>query len=628
MILELLGRQRRKTAQPSPDTNTVTTPTSKPKRLAAIISGLAMAFSLVALPTMTASPAAQAAGCEVTIEALGPTSVPGTAGSIRVRGSFTLFCTMWNIAPESGSWMRGGQGGALFHSGGVFEVDLTYDANPTNSSRQTIIVANGTGVVAHLVVTQGAGSGPSAYVNVQDKLSVPAEGGIFCVPVSYNTPGITVRANNPWLMASVYGCKSNEISVYAERNTGDARTGSVRVEGTGYSSAYDILTVTQEGSGSTISFSDAGTYTHDDSSAFTISPRVYTNQSSWSSSTLTSWLHVNSTGTNGQTMTISADDNPDPTQRKGYVTVKAGSATKSYAVIQPGLDPNAPNVRLGTSQVWLPEEGGESGFFVFTNQPGWTATSSKPWLTISAESGVNGTWLVATAEPNADATRVAVVRFTAGPATATFTVTQYGEDQDQPPYISLDTTTCDVGYEQTTCTVTVSTNWTFGWNAYPLDTWLGVVPQSGMDGDQVTITIRRNDSYVDRTGKVQFMANNQEAILTVNQKGAPTPPPPPPPVVTVSVDPASWEAPTEGGTASFTVSTTDSSWTATSDQPWLTLSAYSGVDGDTVDVTAEPYMTLYTPRTAVVTVTTPSGAVAMYTVTQHEALIPKIGPGL
>jgi len=122
-----------------------------------------------------------------------------------------------------------------------------------------------------------------------------------------------------------------------------------------------------------------------------------------------------------------------------------------------------------------------------------------------------------------------------------------------------------------------------------------------------------NDSAMGRLGTVTFLAGELFQAFTVEQDGAP-----PPPEATLSLSTTSWPAPESGGDSAFTVSTTDSFWTAWSNQGWLTISKSMGADGDQVTATAQPNTGL-SPRTATVTVNIPRGKSATYTVTQAAA---------
>jgi hypothetical protein len=78
-----------------------------------------------------------------------------------------------------------------------------------------------------------------------------------------------------------------------------------------------------------------------------------------------------------------------------------------------------------------------------------------------------------------------------------------------------------------------------------------------------------------------------------------------------------WTAPKAGGPAGFYVTTSQPVWAATTNQSWLTLSQYSGVDGTWLIAVATPNTTGVT-RYGTVTVTT-GGVTKTVAVTQPGA---------
>ena len=216
------------------------------------------------------------------------------------------------------------------------------------------------------------------------------------------------------------------VKVTANTSTA-ARTGVITVRGEG--NAQATFTVTQAG------FVQPAFLEIDLPSSWNfkgigdaVGTFVRTDQASWTASSTASWLTVYpSSGVNGTWLAAKAEANTRSSPRFATLTVQAGNAKREVLITQAGAV-ETPSINL-SSYSWEPASTSSAGgFYVYTNQPSWTAASNQAWLTLSASSGSSGAWLVAYTTANTSGSpRTATVTVRAGSAEPRYVhVTQAG----------------------------------------------------------------------------------------------------------------------------------------------------------------------------------------------------------
>ena len=229
----------------------------------------------------------------------------------------------------------------------------------------------------------------------------------------------------------------------------------------------------------------------------------------------------------------------------------------------------------------------------------WSASTSVGWLSASPASGSgNGTvTLTATATTSAVTSRTT----TATIAGQTVTVTQAAGTAT----FSLSPTTWSAPAEGGTQPITLTASYAdAAWTAASDQPWLTLSASNGMGSSAVTLTAPANPSAVNARTATATIAGQ---IVTVTQAAG---------TATFSVTPTIWAAPAVGGAQTVTVGATpgDAAWTASTNQPWLTLGTSSGTGSGAVMLTASANPSAVTSRTATatvagqsVTVTQPAG---------------------
>jgi hypothetical protein len=140
--------------------------------------------------------------------------------------------------------------------------------------------------------------------------------------------------------------------------------------------------------------------------------------------------------------------------------------------------------------------------------------------------------------------------------------------------------------------VVTRTTGSCGWTASSDASFLTVVNLSGPDSANLNFTLSANTSTDSRTGHITVSWTGGSAQLTVTQAGAAAPPPPPAvQPCTYTLDPAAVTFPATGGTGQSTLTVTgqNCSWTAFSNQGWITINAgFTGTTTGTIAYTVAP----------------------------------------
>jgi len=138
--------------------------------------------------------------------------------------------------------------------------------------------------------------------------------------------------------------------------------------------------------------------------------------------------------------------------------------------------------------------------------------------------------------------------------------------------------------------ITTNTNWT----AAADQSWLTVTPASGGKNSTVIVSATANKTTSERTAAITISVDDStKQIVTVTQKAG---------TATLSVSQVSLSIdPQKGSTATFSI-TSNTTWTVSSDQTWLTAGLTSGSGNEIISLTAEAN-TSGSNRTATISIT-------------------------
>lgn len=162
------------------------------------------------------------------------------------------------------------------------------------------------------------------------------------------------------------------------------------------------------------------------------------------------------------------------------------------------------------------------------------------------------------------------------------------------PTLSVSSTTIAIeAFANSVKTVNVSSN--INWTAVSNQNWLSVTPASGFANAAVSFTAQENPTTATRSATVTFSGNgvtDQTVTVTQDAGGVPY----------LQVTPVNLNFTATATTPQNIAVTSNVSWTASSNQPWLTLSAASGSGVATITATATGNAGT-SGRTATITIT-------------------------
>jgi hypothetical protein len=309
----------------------------------------------------------------------------------------------------------------------------------------------------------------------------------------------------------------------------------------------------------------------------------------WTVTSNQSWLTVNPpSGLGNDTITVTAGSNPLTTQRSAIVTVSATGVSPQTVIVTQLTGSSSLSVSPATLSV--DAANGSLAKFKVTSNTSWSTASNQSWLSAlpASDAGTDSVTVTATSNP-LTTTRTAMVTVSATGATPQIvTVTQLAGSamlSVSPATLSVASTNGSLAKFK----VTSNTSWSTASN----QSWLSALPASGAGTDSVTVTATSNPLTSTRTATVTVTATGiTPQTITITQLAG---------AATLSVSPAILGVTaTNGSSAKFKV-TSNTNWSTSSNQSWLSVLPASGASTDSVTVTATSNP-LTTIRMATVTV--------------------------
>jgi hypothetical protein len=389
------------------------------------------------------------------------------------------------------------------------------------------------------------------------QLAIQASGGAGSVTVSANAEcGWTATASAEWIssLTPVNGQGSGEIRFQVAPNpTGAPRHGEISLNGA-------IATVTQAGAPCQVQISPRRQTVPAIGGTGTVTVTAL-NGCSWTVASSAAWLTAaagGGTGTHSLDFSVAQNDG---LARSGSLTI----GDQTFVVTQPAHGDEQCAYTLSPDAVSIGSGGGRTTFAIRAGAGcGWTAISGAPWLTVEGSSTGTGNGSVTIRlSANTGAARTGSVSV----ADQTFTVTQAGGGATECSY-SLDRSAQSATAASSASSVAVVTTAGCSWTATTAATWLTITDgASGTGAGTVSFTIAANAGPA-RSATIQIAG----AVHTVNQASG----------CSVSIDPESATSPASGGAgAPIDVSAaSDCTWTATTAETWITVTAGAAGSGD------------------------------------------------
>ena len=484
---------------------------------------------------------------------------------------------------------------------------ISYTANTATSARVgTITVTDGTRTQT-ITVTQAAAALVGSLTVSPPTFNPAAAGGTTQITVTSNVSW-TVSESLNWVSLSHTGGSNNGtfFITVTDNSLVSSRTGEVTVTGGGITRT---ITVTQAGVTApvnSLTLSTAALSPSANSGGATVG---VTSNVSWTVTDDQTWLSVTPTGgSNNGAFTVSYTANTG-SSRIATITVAGGGITKTVTVTQAGTNAS---FTVSPSSVSLGAASNSNTTITITSNASWSLSDDQSWLTMSQVSGSGNAIITVSAlsANNSASTRTATITVSVlGVPSQTVTVTQAGKT---PSSLTVSSPTASVGAAvNSTASVTVSSN--VSWSVVKSMTWLSVTPLTGTSGNITLnfITSQANISASPRSGTVTISGGGITRIVDVTQAADV-------PSLTASPTSINVSAGTLG--SSITVTSNVSSWNASSNQSWLTVSSASGSNNGTITLSF-PSNGTGSDRTAIVTI---SGGGITRTVNVTQAAIPSL----
>ena len=490
--------------------------------------------------TSTATSPSSISRCSVSVNGNGQVPAAGGGGSLAVTAARE--CT-WSAAAE-GQWLtiKSGANGQ-----GDGAVEFSAAANPDPAIRRGAIVLN----EQRIEVTQAAGE--CAYSLSDGAGSFPQAGGTgqFEVRASSGLCTWTAQSDASWvsLRTSSTGRGTMTVQFEVAASTGQTRTATVTAAGLQYAISQSAATPGCTYSVSPGSFSAAA-------GGDTLTVRLTTGAScAWTAASSASWISLTSaaSGTGPGTATFAIAGSS--AARNGSVVVGGQTVSVSQGGAAP---PPSCTLNISPESASIPGSGG-GGKVTVSGGGGcaWNASSNAPWITITAGASGSGGGEVSYQVAPADAARSGTLTI----AGRTFTV-----NQQAPALVctfSIAPEAQNVGADETSLTVNVTTQPSCQWTASTGAPWIKLRDDGGNGPGQVRITVDANKGDA-RSGSATIAGRT----LTINQAA---------PACSARVSPLDVKADRDGGLVRVEVKAGRScSWTAESNVAWVRVINGSG----------------------------------------------------
>ena len=406
-----------------------------------------------------------------------------------------------------------------------------------------------------------------------------------------------------WVLITTY---TTSVTAWTQRTITLPNTGSyyqVAFEGNakyGYGVCIDDISITGTISGPSLTVTPSNQNVPASPAGST--PFTVTSNSAWTVVSDQSWCTVTPSGTGNGTITANYTVNALTTSRVANITTTVTGLTPVVVTVtQAGT---APTLSVTPGNQNVPATPAGSTPFTVTSNSSWTVVSDQTWCTVTPSGSGNGTITANYIINPLTTSRVANITTTVtGLTPVVVTVTQAGAAPTlsvTPPNQNVPATPAG----STPFTVTSNSSWT----VVSDQTWCTVTP-SGSGNGTITANYTINPLTTSRVANITTTVTGlTPVVVTVTQAGA---------VPTLTVTPPNQDVPASpAGTTSFAV-TSNSSWTAVSNQTWCTVTPSGSGNGTIVATYAENV--LLSGRVASITVTVSGIPAVIVTVTQDGA---------
>ncbi len=468
---------------------------------------ITVAASGVTSQTVTVTQAASPAQLSVSVNTLNMDAGENSMATFGITSNID-----WNVSSDQ-PWLLADNATGSNND----TIVLTATENPSTSSTRTATITVSVNEVTSKTITVTQAALPVQLSVSVNTLNMDAgENSMATFGITSNIDW-NVSSDQSWLLTdNATGSNNGTIVLNATENPSiTTRTAIITVSASGVTS--QTVTVTQAASPAQLSVSvntlnmDAG---ENSMATFSITSNI-----DWNVSSDQPWLLAdNATGSNNDTIVLTATENPSITPRTAIITVSASGVTSQTVTVTQAASPAQLSVSVNT----LNMDAGENSIATFsiTSNIDWNVSSNQPWLLADNATGSNNGAIVLTATENPSITpRTAIITVSGNGITSkTISVTQAAS----PAQLSVSVNTLDIdASENSMATFGITSN--IGWNVSSDQPWLLADSVTGSNNGTIVLTATENPSASPRSAIITVSGNDLAAqIITITQKGGST----------------------------------------------------------------------------------------------------------
>lgn len=285
----------------------------------------------------------------------------------------------------------------------------------------------------------------------------------------------------------------------------------------------------------------------------------------WKVVSVPNWLSVNVLeGSGDGSITVSAIDNPNTTQRNGTIHISEDGLSIDLFI---NVSQEGKYFSLSTNSLLL-QDGSETKTVEIQSDGVWNATSSNDWITLSNYSGSgNSSLSISVNENKSDSERNGIVSITVGDKTLIINVVQKGKNLIIPD--------SSLSFPAEESTLDLEIGGTGYWSIDTMPSWISVDKSTGVGATTIKVKAENNPNTSSRTGEMiisQTYSDNKKTIkITQNGKY-------------FEISTSSIEFDDKEETKQVEISS-DGYWEASSTEEWISLSPTSKYGQSILNIT-------------------------------------------
>jgi hypothetical protein len=324
----------------------------------------------------------------------------------------------------------------------------------------------------------------------------------------------------------------------------------------------------------------------------------------WTVSSDKNWITVSPmTGTGNATVKVDYLENTSAQGRTASIVFKGmGVEDKVVSASQSGIQPI---LTISPANLSVMAEAGNTVVEITSNLS-WIVSSNQTWCTPAQSSGIGNASLTLNFQANIiQSQRTAIITFAAnGVTNQTVQITQ----AEFIPALAVSPQNQIVNSPQGSVNYTITSN--IGWTAICAESWCTIANPNGSNSSTLVVNYSQNTTPETRVATIVVSGNgvsNQSVVLTQTNL-----------IPTLEVTPPNQDVSSAVGNTTFNI-TSNSTWTAESDQTWCTIPTTTGTGDGVLNINYEAN-TVNSQRLATITISCNGLSPKTVTLNQHGVI--------